>query len=381
MFKHIFSLNASYDKYSVSGLWEKRKDIPKELVDEYDTTKVEFEGYEFDTFYHYNEYLKCKFGIQWATRNIIGRRMEYPIITEPDMPYNEYLKHVYACGIGKQEYLEKNSLLRKYNKQIQPLRRYTNRQWYIVSCVWESLNLREKYIPVKDELNQIFEKKDIDELLIRLNDYLKKVYEYMSKRLALYFDGEILIMMLMVMADNYRLLDMKKFLKTINLDEMETEIIEKSPNLSMRMDIEENNFNGTLEEYYNDKKVEMSLLYEKREFGLLKEKLSFYFKKIYQYIDKYKKVIIKGHKTSKINSVELVFDIDILKMAIVILLYNKDFKDVYFLIRILQTDDLSPHLYNNKMRENVFKWIEHLADNSESDIENDNTKEEVFGDN
>ena len=33
------------------------------------------------------------------------------------------------------------------------------------------------------------------------------------------------------------------------------------------------------------------------------------------------------------------------------------------------------------MQENTFKWIEHLADNSESDIENDNTKEEFFGDN
>ena len=68
-------------------------------------------------------------------------------------------------------------------------------------------------------------------------------------------------------------------------------------------------------------------------------------------------------------------------MAVVILLYNKDLEDVYFLINILQTKDLSPYLYNKKMQENTFKWIEHLADNSESDIENDNTKEEFFGDN
>ena len=376
--KHVLFQNKNYDKLCYSGIWEHRKYIDKSLKNS--NTDIEFEGTKFKTFENYREFLRSRFGIHWAMKDITGRQPVYPIIVEPDISYSEYMRELANEGINEDDFLKKNSLLRKYNKKLKTLRKYVNKQWDIVCSDFSKVNMQKEYMPIKENLEEAFYNKNFEKLFEYLYDYIQNIYESLYKGLPLFFDIDILIMVSVIMIDNYRFLDIKKLMN--KLDKKETDLsFLFNKNSYNRTNIDYNKYeNINLCDYYYPKKNMLNDLYLNKHIDDLKKELLPYISQIYKIVDMYLSEESKDNEF-KLKKDNILFDLDMLKYALIVLLYDKDIKDIYLLLKIYENKDFLPYLQDEKMNKYTFKWLGQLAEQEDNDVENEDTYVSEFTDN
>ncbi len=118
-------------------------------------------------------------------RNIHNR------IVDPNTSYAEYEEYLKAHGINKEEIWRYNIEANAKYAKVLVLDRKLTKYWNLLCSIGYHFNLAEKYIPMKEELKKLLEKKDIATLTKLMAEYDMAYCDKKITQSYLEFDPEI----------------------------------------------------------------------------------------------------------------------------------------------------------------------------------------------
>lgn len=108
-------------------------------------------------------------------------------IIDENIPYAEFLKECKDRKFSKSFYKKRKRLLKK-DLKVKPYRNYVHKCWDLLYRTRDRFELWEKYMPLKAEIMDLYNRSKYDELENILKDYLVMLDLYASKGLGIVFD-------------------------------------------------------------------------------------------------------------------------------------------------------------------------------------------------
>ncbi len=112
-------------------------------------------------------------------------------IIDKDIPYKLYFKECKKQGVDFKKYIIKKIILGLKNRKIRKYRKYVNHCWDVMYRTRDRFELYEYYKPLKNEIIDLYQKKDYEKLEEILKKYTDLLYYYYTKKLCLVFDPVI----------------------------------------------------------------------------------------------------------------------------------------------------------------------------------------------
>ncbi len=174
---------------SIKSYWLKKISIPE--IDFSRHSLCRLNGLNFPIPINYEEYIKYQIKANWKKDDHVGIRIKLPYISDVNLSCKDYTKKLKALNIRKQ-YCRAASKLSRLTSIISPCEKYLYVAWNIAKRGLDYITLWKKYIPQKPKIQDLYEKGDMEELEILLQDYIQKIEYYSRCGLAIAFDNDIL---------------------------------------------------------------------------------------------------------------------------------------------------------------------------------------------
>lgn len=193
---HILSRfygNKKNSKVFIRQFKDKRKVYNESLFQQYKTNT--FEGHAFLIPRTTNAYLTKFIGQDWRKKvKNLYKKNKKNIIYLDEIPYEEYLS-----ALEKQAPFNKTVLYIKKNLMFRRLFRselkYKERAWIIAKRSGERLELYEKLVQKKDQIDKLYKKKDYKALDKIFSEYKKRAKYYLKYNLSLCPSEEYLMIL------------------------------------------------------------------------------------------------------------------------------------------------------------------------------------------
>lgn len=151
-----------------------------------------------DAFQKTTPYLKRRFGENWKDVVPDFRIETYRCVFSKHVAYEEYLEQVRKNGISLADLSE---IDRRYSRDLAAFERLVEEEeagWSkTLFLAGERFRLWKKYMPMKERLQEFFQKERYDQVDLFLQDYVRTLEEYLEKAgVVICFDEDILNMVI-----------------------------------------------------------------------------------------------------------------------------------------------------------------------------------------
>lgn len=161
-----------------AGFWKKQSVIRIGEVDLTTVSKAE-------------NYLTQRYGADYLVCNINNLRMNYQVISDPDIGYEKVIGKIESFLDDNPDYRSAHERFTAfYNETYAELSAITNEKNDIMLFIGDRFTLWKKYIPVKEDIRSLLNDGKTDEAFLILNDYFNLFKKHLKKGRVLYFDEE-----------------------------------------------------------------------------------------------------------------------------------------------------------------------------------------------
>ena len=160
--------------------------------------RMEFEGYEFPVFDHVETYLKKRYGASYQKYTPKYVKKTSSLLTSVNVPYKKYMERLEDVV----DYNQIPALTKKYDKIQAKVKAYNdkiNGYYAIVDRTEKRFAMYEKYMPMKDQLVELYQAEKYEELNELLKPYRSALWWCYKKKLGLCFDKDIFDMTMKIL--------------------------------------------------------------------------------------------------------------------------------------------------------------------------------------
>ena len=164
--------------------------IPAEWLDR--KAYVELEGRKYYTFFDVYEYLQKFYGKKWYKRNIKKGKISYTRILDPDTPFKDFYDYMDRQNLDKAGIWERRKEYQQSIMKLNSLTKATGYYWDFMAACGERYEIAEYYYPIKDKLEELYNRGDIEALSEEMNYYVSRANYYRKRKIGLYIDDDLL---------------------------------------------------------------------------------------------------------------------------------------------------------------------------------------------
>lgn len=154
----------------------------------------------------------------WNNGEPVGKLLKGDIIAVANVSSEEFSNKLNKLNITNKFY-SKWSKLAKINVECIKKSGYAlNYSWNIAMFTYDKILLSRKYIPLKNEIRELYFKKNFTKLREILDEYIKKIIYYSEQGMPLVLDEELSIIVWAVMANAGKSYHIKKVFHKVEVD-------------------------------------------------------------------------------------------------------------------------------------------------------------------
>lgn len=203
-------------KGSIKTYWFKEIDLP--YLDFRKTAFCYLDDVKLRIPANYKAFNAGQIKSNWNNGEPVGRLLKGDIIAVANASSEEFGKRLNRLNITK-EFYSKWSKLAKINVKCTEKSSYAlNYSWNVAMFVYDKILLSRKYIPLKNEIRELYFKKNFPKLRKILDEYIEKIIYYSEHGLPLIIDEELSIIVWAVMANAGKSHHIKKVFHKVDVD-------------------------------------------------------------------------------------------------------------------------------------------------------------------
>ncbi len=182
----LFSANRKAKKISVGdGKFSFSADLLAEKED------LELEGGTFTTFGYIDEYFKAAYGSSFKDKTPKYTKASSSLLASVCVPYGKYLAYAQAQGLDFEKIARNKRKFDAQQKKVSAYNKVIDKYYAIVDRTDKRFAMYEMYMPIKDQLLQLYREERFEELNELLHPYRSALWSCYKKGLGLCFDKEI----------------------------------------------------------------------------------------------------------------------------------------------------------------------------------------------